>query len=193
MAGVDPMGQADTSDPQKHAQDLYSLSARIAALLGAALRGEHVIQGAVLGQSEVVDAALDGQIQYGLLACALEKAALNQAADPAYWQTVGQELTALVSRSARRSADEILRPLAPMLGEAELAELSEALYHPLKAYEGTSLAKLDQGLAGTPLEVLASGVVKSFYAKGDGSAVASRVVELALEGVRELFVKGGLA
>lgn len=187
------MGQADQSDPQAHAEALYDLSARIAALLGQALRTEHTIQGAALGQSEVVDAALDGLIQYGLLACALEKARMNQAADPVYWQAVGEALTALVSRAARRSADEILRPLVPMVSEAEMAGLSEAMYHPLRAYEGASLGKLNEGLAGTPLEVLAAGVVKSFYAKGDASAVASRVVELALEGVRELFIKGGLA
>ncbi len=187
------MGQADQSDPQAHAAAIYELSARIAALLGAALRSEHVFQGAALGQSQVVDQALDGQIQYGLLACALEKAHMNQAADPDYWQAVGRELEDLVNRQAQRSADGILRPLVGVIPDQEMAELSRALYHPLRAYEGASLARLDQGLSGTPLEVLASSVVKSFYPKGDASAVAGRVIDLALEGVKELFVKGGLA
>ena len=187
------MGQAEPTKPQVHAEAVYNLSARIAALLGQTLRQEHVIQGAVLGQSEVVDQALDGQMQYGLLACALQKIALNQATDQAYWGAVGEALEALVSRQARRSGDEILRPLAGVVSEQELAELSEALYYPLRAYEDTDLTRLSEGLSGTPLEVLAARVVKSFYAKGDHSAVAGRVIDLSLEGLRELMLKGGLA
>jgi hypothetical protein len=187
------MAEPGKPTPQEHAQAIYVLAAEIAAVLGVILRGEFAIQGAVLGQSEVVDQALDGQMQYALLACALEKIGMNQAADQPYWAEVGHELEAKVSREARRSADQILRPLAGVVGDQELAELSEAVYHPLRAYQDASLVRLDQGLSGTPLEVLATRVVKSFYAKGDPSAVADRVVSLGLEGIKELFVKGGLA
>ncbi len=180
-------------NPGRHAQALYALSAQIAALLGAALRQDFTFSGVALGHGEITDQALDGQLQYGLLACALDKIAINQAQAPGYWEELEQELRRLISREAHASADQILRPLAPVVSDQEMAELAEASYHPLRPYEGASLTRLEQGLAGTPFEVLATRVVKSFFAKGDQSAVADRVINLALEGSRTLFLQGGLA
>lgn len=187
------MSQQDPN-PVHHAQALYSLSAQIAALLGQALRRDFTFSGTALGQSEVVDQALDGQMQYGLLACALDKIQINQATAPGYWAKLHQELNRLIAHEAHASADEILRPLAAVVSDQEMAALSEAIYNPLGPYEQSNLARLQEGLAGTPYEVLATRVVKSFFAKGeDPSAIADRVIDLALEGSRTLFIKGGLA
>lgn len=186
------MTQAEPN-PAQHAQAIYSLSAQIAALLGAALRQDFTFSGAALGHGEVTNQALDGQMQYGLLACALDKIQINEATAPGYWARLHQELNKLISHEAHASAVEILRPLVALVSDQELAGMAEAAYHPLRPYEGASLARLQEGLAGTPLEVLASRVVKSFYAKGDQSAVADRVINLALEGSRTLFIQGGLA
>ncbi|MCF8041240.1 MAG: hypothetical protein K9K65_18115 [Desulfarculaceae bacterium] len=180
-------------NPTQHAQAIYNLSAQIAALLGEALRRDFTFSGTALGHGEVTDQALDGQLQYGLLACALDKIEINQATSPGYWAKLHQELKRLVAREAHASAVELLRPLAPVVSDQEMAAISEAIYNPMGPYEQASLARLEEGLAGTPFEVLATRVVKSFYAKGDQSAVADRVINLALEGSRTLFLKGGLA
>ncbi|MBU1277054.1 MAG: hypothetical protein KJ720_16895 [Proteobacteria bacterium] len=187
------MSQTQEPNAVQHAQAIYSLSVQIAALLGEALRRDFTFSGTALGHGEITDQALDGQMQYGLLACALDKIQINQATSPGYWARLHQELNKLISREAHTSADEILRPLASVISDREMAELSEAAYRPLAPYEDASLARLQEGLAGTPFEVLAARVVKSFYAKGDQSAVADRVINLALEGSRTLFIKGGLA
>ncbi|MBU1155093.1 MAG: hypothetical protein KKC30_07700 [Proteobacteria bacterium] len=181
-------------NPTQHAQAIYSLSAQIAALLGEALRRDFTFSGTALGQSEVVDQALDGQMQYGLLACALDKIEINQATSPGYWAKLHQELKRLIAREAHASAAEILRPLTAVVSDQEMAAISEAIYNPLGPYEECSLARLQEGLNGTPFEVLAARVVKSFFAKGEEpSAIADRVINLALEGSHTLFLKGGLA
>lgn len=186
------MTQAEPN-PVQHAQAIYDLSAQIAALLGEALRRDFTFSGTALGHGEVTDQALDGQMQYGLLACALDKIQINEATSPGYWAKLHQELKRLISREAHASAAEILRPLASVISDQEMAAISEAIYNPLGPYQEASLARLEEGLAGTPFEVLAARVVKSFYVKGDASAVADRVINLTLEGSRTLFLKGGLA
>ncbi|MBU4564891.1 MAG: hypothetical protein KMY53_10240 [Desulfarculus sp.] len=181
-------------NPVQHAQAIYSLSAQIAALLGEALRRDFTFSGTALGQSEVVDQALDGQMQYGLLACALDKIEINQATSPGYWAKLHQELKRLIAREAHASATEILRPLTAVVSDQEMAAIAEAIYNPLGPYEECNLARLQEGLNGTPFEVLAARVVKSFFAKGEEpSAIADRVINLTLEGSRTLFLKGGLA
>lgn len=123
------MSQAEPN-PAQHAQALYNLSAQIAALLGEALRRDFTFSGTALGQSEVVDQALDGQMQYGLLACALDKIEINEATAPGYWAKLHQELKRLVAREAHASAVEILRPLAAVVSDQEMAAISEAIYNP---------------------------------------------------------------
>ncbi|MEW5913149.1 MAG: hypothetical protein AB1814_11380 [Thermodesulfobacteriota bacterium] len=178
---------------QDHALALYNLSADLGQVLSQALTKELPISGSALGKGEVSQNALCGQFQYGLLYCALEKIEINQAANQEYWAGVRAALQGIIEQQARASADKVLEPLGQWASQDEVARIGRAACDPLAPFVGTSLRNLEAGLNETPVAVLASRVVKSFYAAADHSAVADRVISLAFAGIKELFTKGGLA
>ncbi|RJX36550.1 MAG: hypothetical protein C4525_00340 [Desulfarculus sp.] len=178
---------------QDHAQALYNLSADLGRVLSQALTSELPISGSALGAGQVGQNALCGQFQYGLLYCALEKIEINQAADRTYWKDLHAQLTRIIDQEARASADKVLGPLGQWASQDEVVQIGRAAYDPLAPFAGTSLRNLEAGLKETPVAVLASRIIKSFYAVADHSAVADRVISLAFAGIKELFSKGGLA
>lgn len=177
---------------QQHAQALYSLSAELGQVLCQALTEEFAISGSALGKGAVSQNAVAGQFQYGLLYCALEKIQINRAADQGYWGGLHAELSRIIAFEARVSADKVLGPLGQWAMEDEVARIGQAAYDPLAPFAGTSLRNLEAGLEQTPVAVLASRIIKSFYAVADHSQVADRIVNLSFEGIKELFHKGGL-
>ena len=111
----------------------------------------------------------------------------------------------MILQQAKASADKVLEPLGQLADSEQLARVKKLVYQPLAAYEGTSLLKLEQGLEDTPVAVLVTSLLKSFYAepktapppdheasKPDHSQIADRTINLSLEGIKELFNKGGL-
>ncbi len=191
---------------EQHALAIYNLSADIAEMLAKSLLADHQITGSALGKSEVSENAMAGHFQCCLLYSALEKIEINQQVDQELWGGLHQRLDEIIHQQAKASADKVLSPLGQLADSEELDRIRKLVYEPLAAYEGTSLTKLDQSLEDTPVAVLVTNLIKSFYPaprieapkgvtipKPDHSQIADRIVNLSLEGIKELFVKGGLA
>ena len=190
----------------QHALAIYNLSADIAAVLAKNLIQEHQITNSALGKSEASENAVAGHFQCCLLYSALEKIQVNRQVDEDHWGSLHERLDQMIHEQAKASADKVLEPLGQLADSEELARVKKLIYEPLAAYQGTSLLKLEKGLENTPVAVLVTNLLKSFYAepkiilppgheasKPDRSQIADRAINLSLEGIKELFNKGGLA
>jgi hypothetical protein len=190
----------------QHALAIYNLSADIAAVLAKNLIQEYPITNSALGKNEASENAVAGHFQCCLLYSALEKIQINRQADEERWGSLHQSLDQMILQQAKASADKVLEPLGQLADSEQLARVKKLVYQPLAAYEGTSLLKLEQGLEDTPVAILVTNLIKSFYAepktapppnqeapKPDHSQLADRAINLSLEGIKELFNKGGLA
>lgn len=189
----------------QHALAIYNLSTDISALLAKNLTQEHPITNSALGKSEASKNAVAGHFQCCLLYSALEKIQINRQADEEHWGSLHGSLDQMILQQAKVSADKVLEPLGQLADSEQLARVRKLVYEPLAAYEGTSLLKLEQGLEDTPVAVLVTNLLKSFYTepkvvpssdqeapKPDHSQIADRAINLSLEGIKELFNNGGL-
>lgn len=185
------LNQKQTSAAQ-HAAAIYALAAGLGEALAANLADGVAMTGSPLNDPKLDREALAGIFQYGLVFCALEKCALNRPVDEEYWTAVGQALEFMARKGARAAADAILMPLRGVAQADELRAIATETHDPLRAYDGVSLQRLDQGPDHTPIGVLTKQIVPLFYARADHDAVAQRIVDISFQGVKILFTDGGL-